>query len=74
MVANLSEKEVFAIRTFDGKLTHKNPVCKECDRQCYSLYSGGRKDRLEDTFVCKKCNIIYKLPSPPKCLFSEVIA
>lgn len=61
-----------SIRTFPGLLHHKNPKCAECNSHCYALYSGGKKDRLAEMYVCKNCNIIFKLPSKKKCEFTEV--
>jgi len=62
------------IKVFEGKLGHKNPSCEKCGSHTYALYRGGKKERLDDAFVCKVCSIIYKLPTPKKCDFSEVIA
>ena len=61
-----------AIRTFDGVLNHKNPVCQECGSHCFALYSGGVKEKMAEMFVCKNCNIIYTLPEKKKCEFTEV--
>ena len=62
------------IKVFEGRLGHKNPSCEKCGRHTYALYRGGKKERLDDTFVCKTCSIIYKLPTPKKCEFSEMTA
>ena len=56
-----------SIRIFDGELIHQNPICTECNSHCYSLYIGGRKDKMQDMYFCKKCKIIYKLPQNKKC-------
>ncbi len=61
------------IKVFEGRLGHKNPSCEKCGRHTYSMYRGGKKERLDDTFVCKTCSIIYKLPTPKKCELSEVV-
>ena len=58
-------------RTFTGLLDHKNPVCPECNVQCFSLYQGGKKDKVQDLFICKKCQTIYNLPKKGKCEFTE---
>ena len=55
------------IKVFEGRLSHKNPSCEKCGNHTYSLYQGGKKEKLEDAFVCKTCSIIYKLPTPKKC-------
>ena len=60
------------IKVFEGNLDHKNPSCEKCGSHTYALYQGGKKERLDDTFVCKSCNIIYKLPNPKKCSLSEM--
>ena len=60
------------IKVFEGRLGHKNPLCEKCGNHTYALYQGGKKERLDDTFVCKSCNIIYKLPNPKKCNLSEM--
>jgi len=62
------------IKVFEGRLGHKNPSCEKCGCHTYSLYRGGKKERLDDAFVCKICSIIYKLPNPKKCEYSEVTA
>ena len=59
------------IKVFEGRLGHKNPECEKCGSHTFSLYRGGKKERLIDAFVCKACSIIYKLPTPKKCEFSE---
>ena len=61
------------IKVFEGRLGHKNPSCEKCGRHTYSLYRGGKKERVDDTFVCKVCSIIYKLSNPKKCEFTEMI-
>ncbi len=61
------------IKVFEGRLGHKNPECESCGSHTYSLYHGGKKERLDDAFVCKRCSIIYKLPNQTKCEFTEVI-
>lgn len=62
-----------SIRIFEGKLEHQNPICTECGRRCFTLYIGGRKDRIEDLYFCKSCNTIYQLPANKKCKFMEVV-
>ncbi len=62
------------MKTFEGMLGHKNPECEKCGSHTYAIYQGGNKEKLADAFVCKVCNIIYKLPTPKKCEFSEVTA
>jgi hypothetical protein len=62
------------IKVFEGRLGHKNPSCEKCAGHTYALYRGGKKERLDDVFVCKTCSIIYKLPTPKKCEFSEMTA
>ena len=57
---------------FEGNLGHKNPECEKCGNHTYTLYQGGKKEKLNDTFICKTCSIIYKLPKPKKCEFTEV--
>ena len=59
------------IRIFDGELTHQNPTCQECNNHCYTLYYGGRKDRVTDAYYCKKCQTVYRLPYEKKCHFTE---
>jgi len=59
-------------KIFSGLLDHKNPVCPQCKVQCFSIYQGGRKDRVEDLFICKTCKTIYQLPEDKKCEFTEV--
>ena len=56
-----------SIKTFDGELVHQNPICTKCNNHTYTLYIGGRKDKVEGMYFCKKCKIIYKLPSTRKC-------
>jgi len=56
-----------SIRIFDGELIHQNPICTECNIRCYTLYVGGKKDKIDDLYFCKKCKIIYKLPPNKKC-------
>ena len=60
-----------SIRIFEGELTHQNPICMECNNHCYTLYIGGRKDKVLDMYFCKKCQIVYKLPSKKKCNLVE---
>ena len=60
------------IRTFSGLLDHKNPSCEVCFGRCMSLYSGGKKDRMLEMFLCSTCGIFYLLPSKKKCLLTEV--
>ena len=62
------------MRTFQGVLDHKNPRCESCSKHCFSLYRGGKKDRVEQIYFCKNCSIIYQLPNQKKCKFTEVIA
>lgn len=61
-----------SVRIFDGELVHQNPNCTRCGSRCYTLYSGGRKDKVDGLYFCKKCKIIYKLPPKKKCKYSEV--
>ena len=61
------------IKVFEGRLGHKNPECENCGSHTYALYRGGKKERLDDAFVCKACSIIYKLPNSKKCEFAEGI-
>ena len=63
-----------SIRIFEGELTHQNPICTECNNHTYTLYVGGRKDKVENMFFCKKCEIIYKLPTRKKCKDVEFAA
>jgi hypothetical protein len=56
---------------FEGLLEHKNPKCTKCNNHCFALYQGGIKERMDDFFICKKCNILYKLPDEKKCNFME---
>jgi len=65
--------EGMKIRIFQGLLNHKNPKCEECYRHCYSLYRGGKKEKMTEMYVCKNCNIIYTLPEKKKCEFTEMI-
>ena len=60
------------IKVFEGRLGHKNPSCEKCGNHTYSLYQGGKKEKLEGAFVCKTCSIIYKLPTPKKCDLMEM--
>ena len=60
------------IEEFNGLLDHKNPKCSKCNCHCYTLYRGGKKERMGDMFVCKNCNIIYTLPAKKRCEFTEV--
>jgi hypothetical protein len=55
------------IRNFEGQLTHQNPVCTMCNGHCYSLYIGGRKDKISDVFYCKKCKIAYVVSEEKRC-------
>ena len=64
--------EGMSVKTFEGLLDHKNPICEKCRSRCYALYLGGKKERMGDLFVCKDCNIIYTLPTKKKCEFTEV--
>ena len=57
---------------FEGILEHKNPKCSKCQRHCFALYQGGAKERLEEVYICKKCNILYSLPGEKKCDLMEV--
>ena len=59
------------IKTFTGLLDHKNPVCPQCGVHCFSLYQGGKKDRVQEIFICKNCKTIYELPENKKCEFTE---
>ena len=60
-------------KTFTGLLGHKNPVCTKCGVHCFSLYQGGKKDRVQEVFICKNCKTIYELPEKKKCEFTESI-
>jgi len=60
------------IKTFQGLLDHKNPKCETCEKPCYALYRGGKKERMADFFVCKHCSILYTLPNKKRCTFTEV--
>jgi len=60
------------VKTFDGILEHQNPNCEKCGAHCFSLYSGGKKERLTAMYVCKNCQVIYLLPNQKKCEFTEV--
>ena len=60
-----------SIKVFQGSLGHKNPECEKCGSHTYALYRGGKKEKLVDAFVCKTCSVIYKLPNPKKCKFTE---
>jgi len=71
MVTNTRLTEGVAIRTFDGLLKHKNPICPKCNRNCFSLYSGGVKEKLGELFICRFCKTIYTLPLKKKCEFTE---
>ena len=62
------------LRTFSGLLDHKNPSCEVCFGRCMSLYSGGKKDRMSEMFLCNTCEIFYLLPSKKKCNLTEVTA
>ena len=64
-------KQGMQVMEFDGVLDHKNPKCNECGNHCFSLYSGGRKEKLTEMYVCKNCKIIYTLPQEKKCEFTE---
>jgi|TARA_B110000881_G_C18196086_1_gene327201 hypothetical protein len=57
---------------FEGILEHKNPKCSKCQSHCFALYQGGAKERLEEVYICKKCNILYSLPGEKKCDLMEV--
>ena len=57
---------------FDGLLEHKNPKCTKCKSHCFALYQGGTKERMDAFFICKKCNILYKLPHEKRCDLMEV--
>ena len=58
-------------KIFTGILEHKNPVCPKCRIQCFSLYQGGKKDRVHEMFICKNCKTIYELPEKKRCEFTE---
>jgi len=60
-------------RPFRGLLDHKNPSCEVCLGRCMSLYSGGKKDRMSEMFLCSSCGIIYVLPPKKRCKFTEAI-
>ena len=59
-------------KTFTGLLDHKNPVCPDCKIRCFSLYQGGKKDKVQEMFICKNCQTIYELPENKRCEFTEV--
>jgi len=60
------------IRTYKGILDHKNPTCEVCQGNCFALYRGGKKERMQEIFFCKNCSILYELPLKKKCTFTEV--
>jgi len=76
MVENFTELanivEGMSIQNYVGILDHKNPTCERCGNHCYTLYRGGKKEKMVDLFVCKNCNILYSLPNKKKCEFTEV--
>jgi len=57
---------------FEGILEHKNPKCPKCESHCFALYQGGKKERMEEFFTCKKCNILYKMPLEKRCDLMEM--
>ena len=59
-------------KIFTGLLGHKNPVCTKCGVHCFSLYQGGKKDRVQEVCICKICKTIYELPENKRCEFTEV--
>ena len=61
-----------SIKTFTGLLEHKNPICPDCHLHCFSLYQGGKKERLGDLYICRNCQSLYELPDKKKCKFTEV--
>jgi len=69
-----SNVQGMTVKTFSGLLNHKNPNCENCGRHCFSLYQGGKKERLSELYVCKNCNILYALSTKKKCEFTEVNA
>jgi len=71
VVSTVSATTGMIVKSFDGILDHKNPVCAKCNNRCYALYRGGKKERIGDMFVCKNCNIIYTLSEKKKCEFTE---
>jgi len=58
-------------KTFTGLLDHKNPICPDCKIRCFSLYQGGKKDKVQEMFICKNCQTIYELPEKKKCEYTE---
>ena len=64
--------EGMSIQNYVGILDHKNPTCEKCGSHCYTLYRGGKKEKMTDLFVCKNCNILYTIPSKKRCEFTEV--
>jgi len=61
------------VKSFGGTLQHKNPICDECGSHCFSLYSGGKKERVTELYVCRNCKIIFTLPIEKKCEFTKEI-
>ena len=59
-------------KTFMGVLDHKNPNCEVCFGHTMSLYRGGKKDRMTETYLCTNCGVIYVLPDKKKCKFTEL--
>ncbi len=70
---NLDIQQGMDVRTFEGILEHKNPICDECGNHCYSLYSGGKKERVSELYVCRNCKIIFTLPTKKQCEFTKEI-
>ena len=64
-------KMVEKSKIFDGLLQHKNPICETCGVHCFSIYQGGKKDKVEDVFRCAKCNTLYHLSENKRCEFTE---
>ena len=59
------------VKSFDGLLHHKNPICNECGSHCFSLYSGGKKEPVTELYVCRNCKIIFTMPFEKKCEFTK---
>jgi len=61
--------ERYQAKDFHGYLEHKNPICEECGRHCYSIYSGGNKERVLDVYICRNCKIVFCIHDEKKCEF-----
>jgi len=51
-----------SLKIYRGQLSHQNPMCTKCGVHTFSLYFGGRKDKIVNMYFCKRCITIYKLP------------